>query len=59
MSMDVKTSHIVTIIVGFVFVLIGISNILFGTTWWHYLTLIMGLIIVGYAVYGYKTGNRF
>lgn len=57
--MDVKTSNIITIIAGIVFILLGFVNILNATSWLHYITFIIGFIIVGFGVYGYYMGRRF
>ncbi|MDD1724097.1 MAG: hypothetical protein LUQ07_03085 [Methanospirillum sp.] len=57
--MDTKTANIITIVVGFVFVLLGINNILNASSWWYYITFFAGILIVCLGVYGYKTGRRF
>lgn len=57
--MDVKTSNIITIGAGIVFILLGIMNILNATSWFHYITFIIGFIIVGFGIYGYYSGRRF
>ncbi len=57
--MDVKTSNIITMAAGVIFVLLGINNIMQGTAWWRYITFIIGIIILALGVYGYKTGKRF
>ena len=57
--MDVKTSNIITMIAGVVFIGLGINNILNGTEWWRYVTFVIGIIILAFGAYGYKTGKRF
>lgn len=57
--MDVKTSNIITMIAGVVFIGLGINNILHSTQWWRYVTFIIGIIIFAMGAYGYKTGRRF
>ncbi len=56
--MDVKTSNIITMIAGVIFIGLGIINIVNGTHWWHYVTFIIGIIILILGAYGYKTGKR-
>jgi hypothetical protein len=57
--MDVKTSNTITMIVGVVFIILGINNILQGSEWWRYITFVIGILIVILGAYGYKTGKRF
>lgn len=57
--MDIKTSNMITIGAGFVFILIGIMNIMNATSWWHYVTFICGIIMVGFGIYGYRNNRRF
>ncbi len=57
--MDAKTSNIITMIAGVIFIGLGINNIIQGTQWWNYLTFCIGIIIVALGAYGYKTGKRF
>ncbi|MCA1917129.1 hypothetical protein [Methanospirillum hungatei] len=57
--MDVKTSNIITMAAGVIFILLGINNIMQGTAWWHYITFVIGIIILALGAYGYKTGKRF
>jgi len=58
-GMDAKTSHIITIIAGVIFIGLGINNIKQGTQWWNYITFCIGMIIVAIGVYGYKSGKMF
>ena len=58
-SMDVKTSNIITMIAGVIFIGLGINNILQSSQWWRYVTFIIGIIIFTMGAYGYKTGKRF
>jgi len=57
--MDVKTSNLITMVAGVIFVLLGINNIMQGTAWWRYITFVIGIIILALGAYGYKTGKRF
>lgn len=57
-DMDLKNPYITTIIAGIIFVFLGISNIINGTTWWHYITFFLGLVIVGIGIRGYKNGTK-
>jgi len=57
--MDIKTSNMITIDAGIIFILIGIMKIMNATSWWHYVTFICGIIMVGFGIYGYRNNRRF
>jgi hypothetical protein len=57
--MDSKTSNIITMVAGIIFIVLGAGNISHATSWWHYATFIIGIIVVCFGVYGYKTGRKF
>jgi len=57
--MDAKRSNLLIMGAGAVFILLGINNILHATSWMHYITFGVGIILLAVGAYGYKVGKQF
>lgn len=57
--MDAKRSNLLIMGAGAVFILLGINNILHATSWMHYITFGVGIILLALGAYGYKEGKQF